>query len=92
MEDKIKYFDKLTKEMSDLYKRKNHDYGDSVGQTYQDFGLVSFVVRILDKINRLKSLCKKQQQVKDESIRDTLMDIANYCLLAIIEEDFKNQK
>ena len=43
-------------------------------------------IRLADKYNRLTSLCGgKKQKVFDESINDTLMDVANYAIMAIIE-------
>jgi hypothetical protein len=77
--------ERICKELNDLYARKNHDYGDSFGETYRKLGVISAVTRITDKINRLQSLCTKEQMVKDESIRDTLRDAANYCIMTIIE-------
>ena len=43
-------------------------------------------LRVEDKLNRLKELVKgSQQMVNDESIEDTLMDLANYSIMALIE-------
>lgn len=55
----------------------SNDYGNSVTQTYEEYGDVAFFIRISDKINRLKSLTinNKTQEVKDESIADTIRDI-----------------
>lgn len=66
---------------------KNKDYGNSATVTYNRYGMVSYLVRMEDKINRIKSLTvdKNQQQVKDESVLDTLLDLSNYCLLAAID-------
>lgn len=80
-------FIEITDEMHELYIKKNSDYGESVTNTYKDFGLVSFLVRMQDKLNRLKTLNKKESQVKDESVRDTLVDLANYAILAVMEID-----
>lgn len=74
-------------EMHDIYVRKNKDYGSSFSELYAEFGLLSSVIRLSDKLNRLKSLAKNQQQVKDESIRDTLIDMANYCIMTAMELD-----
>lgn len=72
-------------ELVALYERKNHDYGDSFHKSYQEFGLTMVCIRLDDKINRLKSLAKSTALVKDETIGDTLMDLANYAIMAIIE-------
>ena len=84
---KVDDFKEITKEMLELYEKKNHDYGDSFGETYQKLGLISAVTRISDKVNRLQSLCTKEQKINDESIRDSFIDTANYCIMAIIEMD-----
>ena len=52
---------------------------------HKKYGMTSFLVRMEDKINRVKTLSEKEAQVKEESIKDTLLDLANYALLAIIE-------
>ena len=52
------------------------------------------MVRIYDKVSRLETLLKKEnkQLVNDESIEDTLIDLANYCIMEVIERNLdKNQ-
>lgn len=79
--------------LSNLYKAKNHDYGDSFHKTYEEFGKIAIAIRLQDKISRLSALSTKDQQlVTDESIRDTLMDIANYAILGIMEMDDEDRK
>ena len=88
--DKRLRYTKIVNEMHEIYKAKNADYGDSVHDTFLKYGLLSFLVRMEDKISRLRSLTlkgEKEQRVKNESIRDTLQDLANYAILAIIELD-----
>lgn len=81
---KIALHKQITEELTAIYEAKNHDYGDSFQETYRKLGLISAVTRISDKVNRLQSLSKKEQRVADESIRDTLVDCANYCIMTII--------
>ena len=89
--NKVTMFSELTSQMLETFKKKNADYGDSTTKTFKEFGLISYAVRLDDKLSRIKSFCKKGAlEVKDESIVDTLLDAANYCLLAVI--DIKNQK
>ena len=78
-------YKQITDDMFELWKRKNTDYGSSVTKTYEDFGLVAFLVRMQDKLNRLKTLTKQDALVHDEKIEDTLLDLANYAILALIE-------
>ncbi|HID0880210.1 TPA: DUF1599 domain-containing protein [Clostridium botulinum] len=74
----------ICEELNKIYKNKNHDYGDSFGETYKKLGIISAVTRITDKVNRLQSLCTKDALV-DESIKDTLKDLANYSIMTLIE-------
>lgn len=84
----------LLNHLEEMYEAKNNDYGNSVADTYDKFGCVSFLVRITDKYNRLMTLCNPnapEQRVKDEKIDDTILDLANYCLLWLVEREYKNQ-
>lgn len=76
-------FQEITDQMSETYKRKNADYGNSFDQTLDEFGLIASVIRLHDKVNRIKQLAKNKNQVKDESIKDTLLDLANYAVMTI---------
>lgn len=80
----------ICKELNSLYTRKNHDYGDSFGKSFKEYGMTMVCIRLEDKLNRLKSLTKKDGKVKDESIEDTLMDLANYSIMTLIELNNKN--
>ena len=85
---------KIIEELHELYIKKNRDYGSSVTDTYEKFGLTSFLVRLSDKLNRLTNLTINNQDnlVKDEKIQDTLMDLANYSILALIELKVEEEK
>lgn len=80
-----KLFEEILTEMLDTYKAKNHDYGNSFTELYKEYGMTSVVIRLSDKLNRLKTLTKQEAQVKDEKIEDTLKDLANYAVLAVME-------
>jgi len=78
----------ITKQLNEIYIAKNTDYGDAFGDTFKKLGIISAVTRIVDKTNRLMSLSAKteaERNVKDETIKDTLMDLANYALMTLIE-------
>jgi hypothetical protein len=79
-------------EMKNLYLKKNHDYGDSVSKTFDEYGLTSFLVRMDDKMNRIKTLNKIQDAaVRGEKIEDTLLDLANYAILALTEIEYRKK-
>lgn len=83
---KVNLHAEICNELNTIYNNKNNDYGDAFGRTFEKLGLISAVTRISDKYNRLESLATStEQKVKDESIEDTLMDMANYCIMTIIE-------
>lgn len=74
------------------YRNKNHDYGDSFGETFQKLGIISAITRISDKTNRLQSLATKTAKVTDEKIEDTLMDLANYAIMTLIEIELERER
>lgn len=92
--DRLGIYQYLLNNLEETYEAKNNDYGNSVADTYDKFGCVSFLVRITDKYNRLMTLCNPnapEQRVKDEKIDDTILDLANYCLLWLVEREYRNQ-
>jgi hypothetical protein len=92
--DRLDIYEYILNGLEQTYKNKNNDYGNSVADTYEKFGDLSFLVRITDKYNRLLTLCNPnapEQKVKDEKIDDTILDLANYCLLWLVEKEYKNQ-
>ena len=85
MMDKVSHHCNICGSLSALYEKKNADYGDSFGKSFKEYGLTMTCIRLEDKLNRLKALTKNKAQVEDESITDTLMDLANYAIMTIIE-------
>lgn len=79
--DLIAKHKEICEKLNKIYEKKNHDYGDSFEETYNELGIISCVTRMNDKMNRLKTLAKTDNQVKDESISDTLLDLANYSIM-----------
>lgn len=88
--ESMEKFTEITSNMAKTYAAKNHDYGNSFEQSLDKFGLVASVVRLGDKMNRIESLTKKEAQVKDESIKDTLLDMANYAIMTVMWMDKKS--
>lgn len=76
----------ICEEINKLYEQKNHDYGDSFHQTFVEEGMAMARIRLGDKFNRFKTLSRGgEQKVNDESIRDTLIDLANYAIMTVLE-------
>lgn len=83
---KVQLHREVCEEINDLYARKNHDYGDSFHQTFVEEGMAMARIRLGDKFNRFKTLSwGGEQKVNDESIRDTLIDLANYAIMTVVE-------
>ena len=95
---KVSRFEELTKELVVLHHTKSKDYGtlEDPLQNLREFSLLGIVIRLNDKMARLKSFVRNGKVfVRDESVKDTLKDIAVYSLLAIQlmeEEKEKNGK
>lgn len=82
----------LCKELNALYARKNHDYGDSFHQTFVEEGLAMSRIRLGDKFNRFKTLSRgAEREISDESIRDTLLDLANYAIMTVLEMEIADE-
>lgn len=71
-------------EIKNLLIRKNHDYGNSFSKQFEKYGLLSGIIRLDDKMSRLDSLIQNKALV-NESIEDTVADIAGYAILLLIE-------
>lgn len=84
-------FSDITKDMIELYERKNKDYGNSFDKTLNEFGIVAGLIRLNDKMNRVKSIYNKDVSVKDESLEDTLIDLANYAVMTLMWINNKNE-
>lgn len=90
--NKVEKHQEICAELNELYARKNADYGDSFSHTYAEYGMTVACIRLSDKLERLKRLTKAEAEVKDESIRDTLIDLANYAIMTIMEMDDEKEQ
>jgi hypothetical protein len=80
-------------ELNSMYISKNIAYDDSFGKTFQELGIISAVTRMQDKFQRIKALASgAKNDVADETIIDTLKDMANYCIMTLIELEIKEGK
>lgn len=79
-------FRKLAAALASQYQRKNEAYGDSFGKSVKRYGVISALTRMSDKWNRLESLLidGNKNGVKDESVDDTLLDLATYCIMTVL--------
>lgn len=84
---------KICDEIKEVYRKKNADYGDSVGELYDRLGDITILTRISDKYNRLMSLLdpNKVGEPNYESIDDTILDMANYSIIWLMERSLKEE-
>lgn len=94
MVNRVKLHKELCKELNKIYERKNHDYGNSFSKSFAKRGIAAAMVRMEDKWNRLDNLTLNPENimVKDESIEDTLIDLANYALMTYVELIIQKEK
>ena len=82
--DDVKLFAEMCLDAIVLYTKKNHDYGNSFNKGMEAIGNAYGVGRIFDKVNRLVTLCNKEDEAQvNESYNDTLMDLACYSLMTL---------
>jgi len=84
--EKVLLHKEICEKLTDIYRRKNKDYGDSYAKVRKKYPNSVFI-RSEDKISRLETLLKPGTvtEVADESIDDTLLDLANYWIMEAIE-------
>lgn len=83
---KVNEFTSISTELISLYIAKNLDYGDIFGKSFQEWGVLVACICLTDKLNRLFSLTKiKTPTVEDEIIEDTLMGMALYSIMTLVE-------
>ena len=88
----LKFHKECCDKMIEITEKKNHDYAGFGESAFDNFMVVEksgiasteqgFLTRMMDKISRINSFIKQGVcNVKDESIEDTLLDLANYSIL-----------
>lgn len=73
-------------DLANVLKQKNKKYGDSFTKTADEYGNAVLLLRIQDKLNRLKQILILNESTDNtgESELDTLLDLAGYAVLAKI--------
>lgn len=82
----VEMFRTLANEMADLYEKKNAAYGNSFSRSVEKYGIIAGLTRLSDKFNRAENLILgAKNDVADESLADTLMDMASYSIMLLME-------
>lgn len=93
VDDKVEMFSDIVTEMTELYAKKNHDYGNSFDEGCDKIGTGYPLGRLLDKMNRLIACMGKEDEMQiNESIEDTLTDLACYSVMTLSYLKRKNNK
>lgn len=71
-------------EMVSLLVRKQLAYGHG---NINNFGVPAIIVRLSDKVQRLKNLKITKQSPEWEPLVDTLLDIVGYCVIGLMYDD-----
>lgn len=78
--------------LNDIYSQKNSDYGNSFTKVRDEYP-EAISIRLSDKLERLKTLkAGKKALVSDESIKDTLIDLANYAIMELVEMEIDEDR
>ena len=84
--DKYARHKEITDYMHKTYVSKNKDYGNSFERTHKEIGSRASLGRIADKFYRLQNIIlNDEQHVEDETVIDTLIDMANYAIMFAME-------
>jgi len=79
--NRVEQMKTIQKEALELFTKKNIDYGDA----FAKYGVIGVLMRIEDKLQRSVSITKNGVNlIKDEGIRDTLIDLHNYTAMALM--------
>lgn len=87
MYDFVDEYSSAMNNMVDTFMTKNKLYGDSFCDQCDEFGFLSAEIRITDKYKRMRTIADGKVpsdlvDISHESLTDTLLDMANYCIMA----------
>lgn len=75
----------ILQKMGDTFAVKNVKYGSSFEISVDKYGMIAALTRISDKFNRIENLILTNDKgTDDESVMDTLIDMANYCVMTAV--------
>lgn len=93
VDENVLSFRAIQDKLVNIYAKKNHDYGDSFNEGCNELGVGYAFSRIFDKTKRFQTLAKGIMnnslsiEVQDETMEDTIMDLANYCVMYLAWRD-----
>jgi len=84
MKKDVERFHEIVTSMEKLYEKKNANYGNSFEKLFNDLGPIAGLVPLHNKLDRITNLVKGGKN-DFESLEDSLVDLANYAILNLIE-------
>lgn len=81
----VRHHERLCQHLNEIYAVKNEAYGNSFTKTWDEYGPTMLCIRLDDKLGRAKQLLLHAAFENDESVVDTLLDLANYALMGVME-------
>lgn len=76
---------KVCDELKATLLKKDADYKSSFSDNHKEFGIISGIIQLTNKLNRLKNLALGNKNQVEESIDDTILDNAGYSILLAVE-------
>lgn len=94
METNTERHKRVCYELNALYDKKNRDYGDSFHTTFVKGGMLVAWLRIHDKFARFEKIVIENEapNIASETVRDTLIDLANYAIMTLMEMDAETEQ
>lgn len=80
----VERFREITQNLVDLYEKKNANYGNSFEKLFNELGPIAGIVPLHNKLDRITNLIKGGKN-DFESLEDSLVDLANYAIMNVIE-------
>ena len=80
----VERFREFTQNLVDLYEKKNANYGNSFEKLFNELGPLAGIVPLHNKLDRITNLIKGGKN-DFESLEDSLVDLANYAIMNVIE-------
>ena len=81
----IQDFEGVLNEVLNIHIAKNHDYGDSFSKLFEKIGMPYAYGHMAEKLERVWTLMNSDAKVKNESVRDSLLDLIGYAAMTIVE-------
>jgi hypothetical protein len=87
---KVELHEAICEKLNKIYEQKNTDYNDSFAKARKEVPNYTYG-KLYDKWERYKQLQKNEAMVKSETIEDTMLDMANYLIMELLERGLENE-